>query len=714
MNNLIFDNISKTVGNSHALEKMLSEYIDLVLAKFNCSSAEIYKKVEHDYQLIHTQPKSALTENCDYLHAVEKLHKLFIEDSSPMIVKEVDDKYYYLFELKDLGYLILTKDDQTMDTATINELINMNLKFVKTISDFDAYSSLYAFGVKLKNETNLLESIIDTVPLRIFWKDTSSRYLGGNQLFLKDAKLENTHTLIGKTDYQLPWSIEDAEYYRQTDIEIMNTGIARFNFEEPYCQEDGSQGWVSTSFVPLKNDEGKVLGILGTYHDITIEKEHQRNLKVHREELEYLATHDSLTKLPNRTLFLDRLNQAIYLAARNQTKIAILFIDMDRFKSINDSLGHIVGDLVIREIAQRLNSQIRVTDTLARFGGDEFVMLIDNLSHTMTLTHILGKLMESLQTPIRINGHTLFTTVSIGVSIYPHDSLKANDLLKNADIAMYKAKSLGRNNYQFYTEDMTLKALARMELELNLRSAIENKDFTLYYQPQFKVDTLENTLIGMEALIRWEHASKGFIAPEIFIPVAEDTGLIIPLGRWILEEGMKQMVQWYKKGLNPGVLAINLSMLELQKNDFVDYVTTLLAKTACKAQWIEIEITESQMMKNPEITISTLEALHNLGIKIAIDDFGTGYSSLSYLKRLPIDTVKIDKSFIENLPQDEEDLTITQAIFALARSLKLEVIAEGVERVEQKEILIATGCKYIQGYYYSKPLPLQQIEKLFI
>lgn len=563
---------------------------------------------------------------------------------------------------------------------------------------------------KLKDQTNLLEIIINTIPLRIFWKDASSRYMGANKLFLQDAMAENIDSILGKNDSELPWSTEDAEYYGTADKKVMDAGIAKLDFEEPYTDEDGKRRWTSTSLVPLKNEAGDISGILGTYYDITAQKENENNLKLHRDELEYQATHDHLTKLPNRILFLDRLDHSIYLAKRNQTKVAVLFIDMDRFKGINDSLGHAFGDLVIKEVAQRIKSQIRIADTVARFGGDEFVMYIDNISEIMTVTEILGKLIQCLDSPISIDNYTLHISVSIGVSLYPYDAKTSTDLLKNADTAMYKAKSLGGNNYQFYTEDMTQKALACMELEQNLRRAIKKEDFILYYQPQFNVATLEPNIVGMEALIRWKDKRNNFIHPDTFIPLAEDSGLIIPLGRWIMKEGMRQMVKWHNKGLAPGVLALNFSMLQLQESDFIFHLETLLEVTGCKAEWITIEITETQMMKNPEVTISSLKELHNLGIKISIDDFGTGYSSLSYLKRLPLDTLKIDKSFIENLPEDEEDLAIINAILALAKSLNLSVIAEGVETVEQKKILIENGCKYIQGYYYAKPMNAQEIE----
>jgi len=428
--------------------------------------------------------------------------------------------------------------------------------------------------------------------------------------------------------------------------------------------------------------------------------------------LHHQAYHDALTGLPNRLLFMDRLDQYIHKGHRNKSKIAVLFVDMDRFKEINDSLGHAFGDKAIKEVARRIESQIRETDTIARFGGDEFIMICNDIDNPIIVVNIIQKVMQSMADPIIVEDHSIYITLSIGISIYPDDADMAYDLLKNADAAMYKAKNDGRNTYRFYTEDMTEKAFARIKLESSLRQAIKDEDLILYFQPQFNAKT--NTLIGMETLVRWEHSSMGFIPPSKFIPIAEDTGLIIPLGIWILKKGMQQIVQWHDDGLTPGTLAINFSMLQLQKHDFISMLEKMLNETMCKPQWIEVEITESQVMKNPEKTISTLQKISQLGIKIAIDDFGTGYSSLSYLKRFPINRLKIDRSFIQDIPEDEEDMAIVQAIIALAKSLNLDVIAEGVETEEQKDFLVKNGCKNIQGYYYARPIPADKIMEMLL
>lgn len=443
------------------------------------------------------------------------------------------------------------------------------------------------------------------------------------------------------------------------------------------------------------------------------------NKKLHEKEerllttqnaLEYQAYHDVLTGLPNRLLFMDRLKQFIYKAHRNKNKLAVLFIDMDRFKEVNDTFGHVFGDEVIIEVAKRIKSKIRETDMIARFGGDEFVMVFNEMKNEMVLVNIIQKIMQAMYDPIIIEGHNIYVTLSIGISIYPDDTDMAENLLKNSDTALYKAKNDGRNTYRFYTEDMTQKAFERMALETKLHQAIKHQEFLLYFQPQINVES--DTIIGLEALVRWKDVNEEIITPNNFIPVAEETGLIISLGEWILKAGMQEIVKWYAKGLDPGRLAINISMLQLQRYDFISMLEILLKETMCKPQWLEIEVTESQVMKNPEQAILTLQKISDLGIGISIDDFGTGYSSLSYLKRLPINTLKIDQSFIQDVPDDEDDIAIVQAIIALAKSLNLDVIAEGVETEEEKMFLVENGCQIIQGFLYAKPMPSDDIEEL--
>ncbi|MCK4736967.1 MAG: EAL domain-containing protein [Sulfurimonas sp.] len=427
-----------------------------------------------------------------------------------------------------------------------------------------------------------------------------------------------------------------------------------------------------------------------------------------KDNLDYQAHHDSLTGLPNRVLFNDRLNQAIIKAKRKQRGLALFFIDLDRFKQINDSLGHVIGDEVLKIISVRLKSIVRQEDTIARLGGDEFTVLIEDLRKVTDASLLAKKILYTLSEPIYIEGHTLYISGSIGISLYPEDDTDTNNLLKYADAAMYKAKEEGRNNFQYYSSDMTELAFQKVVMEANLRKALEDEELIVHFQPQ--IDARSNKLIGMEALVRWQHPSDGLIYPDKFIPLAEETGLIIQLDQLVMHQAMKQLVIWYEKGLNPGVLALNLAIKQLQKDDFISVLDRMLKDTGCKPEWLELEVTEGEIMKNPENAIKVLNEISNMGIELAIDDFGTGYSSLSYLKRLPIDKLKIDKSFVDGLPGNDEDVGITKAVIALAKSLKLNVLAEGVENKEQKEFLLENGCENIQGYFYAKPMSAVKME----
>lgn len=474
--------------------------------------------------------------------------------------------------------------------------------------------------------------------------------------------------------------------------------------------KNGSIRYLEVVDSPVFDNEGNVTAVEGVARDITDNYLAQVNIEEQKELLTHRANHDTLTNLPNRQLFLDRLSQSIKYAQRFEEKVAVLFIDLDHFKEINDSLGHHVGDEVLKIVSIKLEEQLRETDTLARLGGDEFIIILDTLDDANLIVDIVKKLMDTMNDPILIQGHQLYITLSIGVSLYPDDGKISEDLLKNADAAMYNAKKSGRNTYCFYEEEMTKKAFERIEMETSLRQAIERDEFVILYHPQ--VDGHTDTIIGLEALIRWDHPQKGMILPTTFIPLAEEIGLIIPIDRWVMRHAMRQFVQWKQEGLNPGKLALNLSIKQLRQADFLLLVSMILKETGCKPEWITFEVTETEIMKNPEYSILKLQALSDMGIELAVDDFGTGYSSLSYLKKLPINKLKIDKSFVEGLPYDKEDVGIVKALIILSESLELDIIAEGVETEEQKIFLIEHGCKDIQGYIYAKPLPVDKMEKM--
>ncbi len=429
-------------------------------------------------------------------------------------------------------------------------------------------------------------------------------------------------------------------------------------------------------------------------------------------ELQILAYNDALTGLPNRVLLADRLEQAIEKAKRHNIGLALFFIDLDKFKEVNDSFGHEVGDSVLKTVAKSLNGIIRKEDTLARLSGDEFTIIMEELKRPEDALLLAEKILKVMKEPILIDGLTLYISCSIGISLYDKTVKDARDFLKYADTAMYTAKEKGRNNFQFYSSEMTELAYKHMTMKTNLRQAINNEEFVIYYQPQ--IDGHNNRLVGAEALIRWEHPTMGLLLPEDFIPLAEETGMIIEIDQWVIKTAMNQVSVWYEEGLMPGVLALNISIPHLENDHFLQELKEDIKKHSFKPEWLELEVTERQMIKEPEGVIEKLDQISDLGIHVSIDDFGTGYSSLSLLKRLPIHRLKIDRSFVKDIPEDAESVAIIKAIIALAKSLHLDLIAEGVETSVQKDFLINNGCVTIQGYYYTPPVPAEEMKILLL
>lgn len=519
------------------------------------------------------------------------------------------------------------------------------------------------------------------------------------EILVIDHAQENPSTNELNNNYLIPLNI-----YSMLDLPIIHDG----KLLGVICHE--TVGEVRAWKQDEQDFAGSLINAISLSLEIKKRRIIQEELNAQKDILHYHAHHDSLTSLPNRFLFNDRLNQIIKQAKRNLTKIAVLFIDLDHFKRINDSMGHNVGDELLIEVSKRLKSEIRQTDTIARLGGDEFSIVLNQISNNDEIVAITQNLLRIMNIPFELFERSFYVTLSIGVAVYPEDGTIAEELLKNADAAMYQAKDDGRNTYQFYNQLMTEKAFERIAMESSFRSALKREEFIVHYQPQ--VDAQTGLFIGMEALARWMHPEMGLISPAKFLAFAYDTGLIIPMDEWVMKTAMTQFAQWYRIGLNPGVLALNLSMKQLHKENFIETLQQLQKETGCKAQWLELEVTEGQIMEDSSIAIQVLNRIQDLGISLAIDDFGTGFSSLSQLKRLPINKLKIDRSFIRELPHDEEDVVISKTIIALAKNMGLSVIAEGVETQEQKDFLLRNGCRYIQGYYYSKPKLAADIEQL--
>ncbi len=507
---------------------------------------------------------------------------------------------------------------------------------------------------------------------------------------------------VGKTPSIVKSGKQRESFYQKLWTTILAGGV----FSEVFVnkKKDGSLYYEEKTITPLKDAEGTITHFVATGKDITERMQTQ-------ERLHFLAHHDALTELPNRIFFLDRLRQSLARARWHNRRIAVLFLDLDRFKNINDTLGHAVGDRLLQLIARRFADSIREGDVVARLGGDEFAILLDDISSEKDIPTIANKILDTLAPAFHIDERELFVSASIGISLYPADGEDSDTLLKHADVAMYRAKDAGKNNYQFYSADMSARAFERLTLESSLRHALERHEFTLYYQPQ--IDTDSGRIVGVEALLRWQHPDLGLIAPTEFVPLLEETGIIVPVGQWVLRAACEQISQWRRSGRGHLRVAINLSARQFNEPDFVSFIDRTVRATGCDPAQVELEITESVIMRHTQSAINALEALNRMGTRLAVDDFGTGYSSLSYLRRFPIDTIKIDRSFISDIQSDADDAAITSAIIGMAQRLKIDVVAEGVETLEQLTFLRSNGCRVVQGYLFSKPLPANELEKTF-
>jgi len=558
--------------------------------------------------------------------------------------------------------------------------------------------------LKYAHQAQIIEQIHDSV-IAMDMEGYITSWNKGSELLLGYSAKE----MIGQHVKTL-YMKEDCELVKKNFAQLLQRGEQKTEIR--LIKKSKEIIFADLSLSLLKNENGEVIGTIGYIQDITEHKKVQEALDEQKEILRYQAQHDAMTGLPNRVLFFDRLEQGIEKSKRQKVGLALFFIDLDKFKHINDSLGHAIGDRVLKLISKRLKATIRREDTLARLSGDEFTVIMEEVVHEEDASLLAEKILNVLSEPMYIDGHTLYVSGSIGISLYPKDADNAQNLLKFADTAMYKAKEEGRNNYQFYSYEMTEFALERMSMKTSLRQAIEKNEFIIHYQPQINV--CGSHLVGIEALVRWQHPEKGLLYPNEFITLAEETGVIIEIDKWVMQVAMIQVEQWYKEGLRPGVLALNLSIKQFERNDFLQELREIMKRNNFKAEWLELEITEGQMMKKPEEVIAKLKEITTLGIGISIDDFGTGYSSLSLLKRLPINRLKIDRSFIQDVPDDEEDAAIVKAIIALSGSLKLDLIAEGVENTQQKNFLIENGCMNIQGHYYSAPLSAAEMRSFLL
>jgi len=540
-----------------------------------------------------------------------------------------------------------------------------------------------------------LRRLVATNLIAVLFTDLAGKILSADDSFLD---------LLGYTSDNLPPSIHDLtppEHHRLDEeaFEKLMAFGACAPFEKDFIRHDGSQ--VPVLFGAALHDEEIACFVV----DLSQNKQTQ-------EKLNHLAYHDALTDLPNQVLFKDRLKQAIALSHRNDQMQAVLLLNVDRFKTINDSLGYTAGDRLLQSVAQRLTSCVRESDTVARFGGDEFAILLTQITRAQDAANVARAIKQSLDQAFLFDDQEIFVSSSIGISLYPPDGRDTAGLLKTAGVALDRAKVQGGNNYQFYTAGGTTRALKQLVLESNLRLGLERSEFFLQYQPQVAIQDFH--LVGMEALVRWQHPSLGLLYPSEFITIAEENGIIISLGDWILRTACAQNKAWQDAGLTPMRLSVNFSARQFQQPSFIADINQILKDTNLDPRWLELELTESSIMRNPEEAIEKLHELKLMGIKVAIDDFGTGYSSLNYLKRFPIDTLKIDKSFVSDVCKDPHDTSIVRAIINLGHALDLTVIAEGVETKEQLQYLSALECDVVQGFLFSKPISAQAFEELLM
>jgi diguanylate cyclase (GGDEF)-like protein/PAS domain S-box-containing protein len=496
---------------------------------------------------------------------------------------------------------------------------------------------------------------------------------------------------------------EDRSQFKETLMRLLEGSDDTVRTERRMLREDNLEIWTNFHIVMQRDSDGKPLYLIGQIADIT-------EMKSSQSRMERMAFYDTLTNLANRRLFYDRLGQAVDHAQRSKHLSALLYLDLDQFKRVNDTLGHEIGDILLQEVSTRLTRCVRKEDTVARLGGDEFTVLLFDIRSPSDASLVAEKILKTLRQPLNISGHQLVVTTSIGITIVPQDGTDPNSLMKNADLAMYRAKEHGRNIYQFYSEEMNINAIKRLRTEYELRRALDRNEFILYYQPKVRLE--DQLVVGVECLIRWDHPDRGILSPYEFIEVAEETGAIVDMGNWIIEEGCRTGKELCDQAGRDIQIAINISPRQFKDPNLVATIRRSLRETGLNPSSMELEITETMLMGDVDAANQTVRQLHDLGVHMAIDDFGTGYSSLNYLKKFPINTVKVDRSFIMDIPSSADDKAITSAVIAMAHRLNMEVVAEGVETRDQLDFLIEHDCEFAQGYLFSKPLPLDNIRHM--
>ena len=583
---------------------------------------------------------------------------------------------------------------QVVATPTLNE----QQQLVRVIYSFSDISERKAIEEKLRQASVVFKNTTEGIMIT----DDKKRIIAVNQAFCSMTGYTEDE-VIGSSPAILQSGKQDDTFYKKMWRKLRESGNWRGEIWDRH--KSGESFPVLQSINQIKREDGSVSNYVSILTDITAIKKSQ-------ETLDFLAYHDPLTKLPNRLHFKERLSHALKLAKRDKSQLAVIFLDLDRFKTVNDSLGHHIGDKLLVETAKRLSSQLRASDTIARLGGDEFIILLEEVNDPQSVAVLCRGLIAAFQNHFSIDQHILNITPSIGISLFPDDGHDVDTLIKNADSAMYRSKEVGRNEFQFFTQELSFRAYERLTMEAALRIALQKNQLRLYYQPLVSLATQQ--VVSAEALLRWEHPELGLVSPDKFIPLTEETGLIIPIGEWVLQTACHQAREWVQRYPSLQSIAVNISGRQFQSGKLLETIEHALSASGLEAKHLELEITESFLMEKADLTVRALDMLKALGLSLSIDDFGTGYSSLSYLKRFPVDKLKIDQSFIRDVTTDPDDAAIAKAVIALGRSMQLKIVAEGVETPEQLAFLLEQDCDIAQGYLYSRPLPAEQFEAFML
>jgi diguanylate cyclase (GGDEF)-like protein/PAS domain S-box-containing protein len=546
-----------------------------------------------------------------------------------------------------------------------------------------------------QTDKDFLDAFLEHVPGNVFFKDRNSRFIRINRATANYFGLSDPVLAVNKTDADI-FSPQHASKAFADEQRIIRTGQPLIEMEEKETWPDGHEAWVLTSKMPLKNRQGRIVGTMGISRDITDRK--RAELRIH-----YMALHDALTGLPNRSLLEDLLTQAIALACRNKKHVAVMMLDLDRFKYVNDSFGHHVGDQLLEEVSLRLRSALRESDIVARLGGDEFIICLPAIESLSDAELVSKKLIEKLVEPLQIEDHCIKIGASIGICEYPTHGENSHQLLQAADVAMYEAKKKGGGGFSFFVPELTDAMRLRQKLELELHHALARNEFVLYYQPL--VSTVSDGITGVEALLRWRHPERGIIYPNAFVPQLEDLSLMVKVGYWVLKTACLQNAAWQKEGLPPVRMMVNLSDSQFYRGDIVSSVRSALAESGLAPQWLELELTELLMLDDSENTAKIMRELKQIGVSLSLDDFGTGWSSLSYLRRFPVDRIKIDRSFLRDMASEPAAEAVVKSILCLGRDLGLACVAEGVETSEQLAYFKKQRCAEVQGFFYSPAVP---------